>query len=430
VNDTPRTFRSRIQKVPVLAWISLLIAAALSGAATGYWFARHGGEPADPMHPAVQTTSAAAVSSDRPALYWYDPMVPNQHFDKPGKSPFMDMQLLPKYADEGGAGGDVRISPNIIQNLGLRIAPVQLGRLSQPIEAVGNIVFNQRDVAIIQSRTSGFVSRVYGRAPADVLHQGAPLVDLLVPQWAGAQAEFLALVRSGDRELIDAGRQRLLLLGMPADLINHVEASHQQQPTVTIVAPIGGAIESLEVRAGMTISAGATLARVNGLDTVWLEAAIPEAQSGLLTLGQPVAARLAAYPGETFKGRVTSILPQTSVETRTTRVRVELPNPNLRLRPGMFAQLQLQAGDDTPRLWVPTESIIRTGQRNLIIVAAEANRFEPTEVQIGAEAGGRTVILSGLEAGQKVVASGQFLIDSEASLQGVLARFEQRGTGP
>ena len=422
MTDTPRMFRTQIGRVPVLAWIGLMIAIAALSAAGGYWFARHGGGKADGLPPATQGNPAAAGSSDRPALYWYDPMVPNQHFDKPGRSPFMDMQLVPKYADEGGASGGVEISPNIVQNLGLRIAPVEFGRLSQPIEAVGNIVLNQRNVAIVQSRTSGFVSRVYGRAPADVLQRGAPLVDLLVPEWAGAQAEFLALVRSGDRELMEAARQRLLLLGMPADLIARIEASHQQQQTITIVAPIAGAIESLDVREGMTISAGATLAKINGLETVWLEAAIPEAQSGTVALGQTVEAQLAAYSGETVKGRVIAILPETSVETRTTRVRVELRNPTLRLRPGMFAQLRLHAGDDTPRLWVPSEAIIRSGRRNLVIVAAATNRFEPTEVQIGSEAGSKTVILSGLKEGQKVVASGQFLIDSEASLRGVLAR--------
>src|ERR1700737_1804038 len=250
MNDAPRSFRSQIGRVPVLAWIGLLIGVAVLRAAGGYWFARKAGGQADVLHPEAGSGSAGFGSSDRPALYWYDPMVPNQHFDKPGKSPFMDMQLVPKYADEGGASGGVQISPNIVQNLGLRVALVELGRFSHPIEAVGNILFNQRNVAIVQSRTAGFVSRVYGRAPADVLRRGAPLVDLLVPEWAGAQAEFLALVRSGDRDLIDAARQRLFLLGMPAELIARIEASHQQQATVTISAPIAGAIESLDVRGG------------------------------------------------------------------------------------------------------------------------------------------------------------------------------------
>jgi Cu(I)/Ag(I) efflux system membrane fusion protein len=435
MNDAPRTFRSTIAEVPALAWIGLIIAMAALSAASGYWLARRADGSSDLMHPLPQRDSSAAASFARRVLYWYDPMVPNQHFDKAGKSPFMDMQLVPKYAEEGAAGGGVRINPNIVQNLGLRLASVELGRFAQTIEAVGNIGFNQRNVAIVQSRTPGFVSRVYGRAPADVIHRGAPLVDLLVPEWAGAEAEFLALVRSGDRDLIEAGRQRLLLLGMPAERVAHVESSRQPQATVTIAAPIAGAIESLDVREGMTVSAGITLARINGLETVWLEAAIPEAaipeaQSGRVALGQAVEAQLAAYSAATVQGRVIAILPETSVETRTTRVRVELPNPDLRLRPGMFAQLRLNTGDDTPRLWVPTEAIIRTGTRNLVIVAGEANRFEPTEVRIGPEAGAKTVVLSGLKEGQKVVASGQFLIDSEASLRGVLGRLEKTGSEP
>lgn len=425
MNDEPRTFPSRVGRLPALGWVGMIVIVAVLSAAGGYWVARHGGG-ADVMPETAGKSPAGARDSGRQVLYWYDPMVPNQHFDKPGKSPFMDMQLLPKYADESTGSAGVQISPNIVQNLGLRVAPVESGRFSQPLQAVGNVGFNQRNVAIVQSRTNGFVSRVYDRAPADVLRRGAPLVDLLVPEWAGAQTEFLALLRSDDRGLIEAARQRLLLLGMPADLIARIESSQKQQSTITIVAPIGGAIESLEVREGMTVSAGATLAKINGLETVWLEAAVPEAQSELLAVGQSVEAQLAAYSGETVQGRVIAILPETSVETRTTRVRVELPNPNLRLRPGMFAQLRLHVGDDTPRLWVPSEAIIRTGTRNLVISAEEGNRFEPTEVQTGTEAGGKTVILSGLKEGQNVVASGQFLIDSEASLRGVLARLNSQ----
>lgn len=413
----------------VLVVAGVLVVAAVSAGA-GYWFARYGDRAMSPVQSATSMPSSSMSPTgtmdtggqDRKPLYWYDPMVPIQHFDKPGKSPFMDMQLVPKYANAGGDSAGVEISPNIVQNLGLRIAPVELGRFSQPIEAVGNLVFNQRHIAIVQSRTNGFVSRVYDRAPGDVIRRGAPLVDLLVPEWAGAQAEFLALVRNGDRDLSEAARQRLVLLGMPPELIARIESTREQQPTITIGSPIPGAIESLEVREGMTVSAGATLAKINGLDPVWLEAAIPESQSGLVALGQTVEAQLTAYAGETVKGRVTQILPEANAETRATRVRVELPNPRLRLRPGMFARLRLDTGDSTPRLSVPSEAVIHTGTRNLVIVAADENRFQPTEVQTGAEAAGKTVILAGLKEGQKVVASGQFLIDSEASLRGVLAR--------
>jgi membrane fusion protein, copper/silver efflux system len=390
----------------------------LSGT-VGYWIARPRSEP--------RSASASAGGPERKPLYWYDPMAPSQHFDKPGKSPFMDMQLVPKYSDAGGDSHAVEVNPNIVQNLGLRIASVERGTFAQTVEAVGSLVFNQRHIAIVQSRTNGFVSRIYDRAPGDVIKRDAPIVDLLVPEWAGAQAEFLAVVRSGDADLIEAARQRLLLLGMPSDLIARIDATRQQHTTVTIVSPIPGAIESLEVREGMTVSGGATLAKINGLDPVWLEAAIPESQSAAIAPGQTVEAHMVAYPGETFGGQVTEILPEANVDTRAIRVRVELPNPHLRLRPGMFARVRLDSGDKTPRLWVPTEAVIYTGTRHLVIVAADENRFEPTEVRIGPETAGRTVVLSGLKEADKVVVSGQFLIDSEASLRGVLARLNSEG---
>ena len=259
---------------------AVLVAVAVLGVAGGYGLARHNGQY---MHTVNSTASA-----DRKALYWYDPMVPNQHFDKPGKSPFMDMQLVPKYAGEGGDEASIRIDPSIVQNLGVRLTTVERGTSSQPIEAVGSIVFNQRNVAVIQARTNGFVARVYARAPGDVLQRNAALVDLLVPEWAGAQAEFLTLLKNADHDLIDAARERLMLLGMPTELIKRIEGEKKTQTTVIVRTPIAGAIESLEVREGMTVTAGANLAKINGLETVWIEAAVPETQGGLATLGKAV----------------------------------------------------------------------------------------------------------------------------------------------
>ena len=395
-----------------------VLLAAMSAAA-GYWFARRGGES---LHP-VPSTSAAA-SHERKPLYWYDPMVPNQRFDKPGKSPYMDMQLVPRYADDSGEGNavGVRIDPGIVQNLGVRFVQVERGTLSQPLEAVGTVQLNQRDVAVVQARSAGFVTRVYARAPGDVLGRNAAIVDLLVPEWAGAQSEFLVLLKSGDPGLIDAARQRLLLLGMPPELVAHIEATGEPLTTTTIRSPLAGVIETLEVREGMTVSAGSTLAKINGLASVWLEAAIPEARGALAQLEKAVDVRLTAYPGQAFKGRVIAVLPQANVETRTIRVRIELPNPDGRLRPGMFAQVRLDSGAQPAAVYVSSEAIIRTGTRAIVIVAGERGQFIPTEVKLGADVNGKTVILGGLTEGQRVVASGQFLIDSEASLRGVLGR--------
>jgi membrane fusion protein, copper/silver efflux system len=406
------------RKLIGIAFGAAVLLAAISAGA-GYWFARRGSESAHPA-PAM-----SAGGHERKPLYWYDPMVPNQRFDKPGKSPFMDMQLLPKYADdsaEEGDAGTVRIDPGIVQNIGVRFTQVERGVLSQPVEAVGTLGFNQRDVAVVQARSAGFVTRVYARAPGDVLGRDAAIVDLLVPEWAGAQSEFLVLLKSGDRDLIDAARQRLSLLGMPPELVAHIEATREPRTTITIRSPLGGVIETLDAREGMTVSAGSTLAKINGLATVWLEAAIPEARGALAQLGKAVEVRLTAYPGQSFKGRVIAVLPQANVETRTVRVRIELPNPQGRLRPGMFAQVRLDNGAQAAALYVASEAIIHTGTRAVVIVADERGRFIPTEVQVGADLSGKTVILRGLTEGQRVVASGQFLIDSEASLKGVLAR--------
>ncbi len=359
--------------------------------------------------------------SGRKVLYWYDPMVPAQHFDKPGKSPFMDMQLVPKYAGDAPGEAGVQIDPARVQNLGLRVASVERGAISSGVTASGIVDFNARDVAVVQAKAAGFVQRVYGRAPGDVVSAGAPLADVLVPEWAGAQGEFLAVRRIGDEALTRAARQRLQLLGMSPALVSAVERSGQVRNVVTITTPTGGVIKTLSVRNGMTISAGQTLAEVNGLSRVWLNAAVPEAVAGQVSLGETVTATLTAFPGQTFSGRVTAILPQAQAESRTLTARIELPNPGGRLRPGMFASVRF-GGIQQPALLIPSEAVIRTGTRTLVMLARPDGRYEPAEVRVGREGGGRTEVLAGLSEGEKVVASGQFLLDSEASLSGVMAR--------
>lgn len=356
----------------------------------------------------------------RPILYWYDPMLPAERYPGPGKSS-MGMALIPKYADEAQAGSGVRIAPERTQNLGVRLAVVERGALPGGLVATGVIGFSERDVAVVQARAGGFVQRVYARAPGDVIGAGAPLADILVPEWAGAQGEFLAVRRTGDAALVAAARQRLQLLGMPPSLITSVERSGRVRNVVTVTTPSGGVIRTLGVRQGMTVAAGQTLAEVNGLGRVWLDAAVPEAEAGQLQPGQAASATLAAYPGETFRGRVSVILPETQAQTRTLTARIELPNTGGRLRPGMFATVQFE-GADRPALLVPSEALVRTGRRTLVMVARDGGRYLPAEVRTGREAGGQTEILSGLTEGEKVVASGQFLIDSEASLAGVTPR--------
>ena len=396
-----------------IRWGGSLLAIALVAGGTGYWF----GHRRDAAAP-----TATAAGSPK-VLYYYDPMFPNQKFDKPGKSPFMDMQLVPKYADEASSTGSagVTIAPGAQQNLGMRVVTAKTGNLVSVLTVTGTVEFNQRDVAIVQARSTGFVQRVYTRAPGDVVRAGAPIADLLLPEWGGAQTEFLSVRRLGKAELTAAARQRLRLLGMPDGVIAQVERTGRPNGIVTITTPISGAIQSLDARQGVTLAAGQTLAQINGLGTVWLNAAVPEARAGDVRMGQAATATLTSFPGETFAGRVIAILPTAQAESRTLTVRIELANRNGRLRPGMFAQVAL-GSDARPALLVPSEAVIRTGTRTLVMLAAGDGKYHPAEVRTGREAGGQTEIIAGLADGEKVVASGQFLLDSEASLTGIPAR--------
>lgn len=406
----PARARSGRGRTVALIGAGALLAALGTGA--GWWVARR-------EVPAAAAATPAAPAVERRVLYWYDPMVPNQHFEQPGKSPFMDMALVPKYADEAGAGeGSVQIDPRLRQNLGMRSAVVEEGTLAgggQRLPAV--LGYNGRAAAVVQARAAGFVERVYGHAPLDVLAPGAPLVDLLLPEWAAAQREYLAVRATGDAHLARAARERLRLLGMPEDSIARIERSGEPETVVTVAAPIGGVLTELGVRAGMRVDAGATLARIDGIDPVWLTAAVAEAQAAGLSPGATVAARLAAFPGEIFGGRVTALLPEVHAETRTLRLRVELANTDGRLRPGMYATLDITPEGGRRALLVPSEALIRTGRRTLVLLAESAGAFRPVEVVAGREADGKTEVLEGLAAGQRVVVSGQFLIDSEASLR-------------
>ena len=400
--------------------VGLLVAAGI-GYGVAQWRGAAAGAHGSTASAALPASAATAAADSRKVLYWYDPMKPDARFDKPGKSPFMDMQLVPKYADEVGTGG-VQIDPRLAQSLGLRLATVARETVSTGIDAVGTLGFNERDVAIVQTRTAGFVERVYARAAGDVIAAGAPLVDVLVPEWAGAQQEYLAVRATGDAALAAASRQRLVLLGMPEALIGEVERGGQPRQVMTITSPTAGVIQELMVRAGMALMPGMTLARINGLGTLWLEVAVPEVHAALLSPGRPVRATLAAYPGETFDGRVAVVLPEAARETRTLRVRIELPNRAGKLKAGMYAQATI-GGQREEALVVPSEAVIRTGQRAVVFVAGEqTGRFSPVEVELGREVGGRLIVRKGLSAGQQVVASGQFLIDSEASMSGMVGR--------
>jgi Cu(I)/Ag(I) efflux system membrane fusion protein len=379
-----------------------------------------------------QTAGDADPLSGRKVLYWHDPMVPGQRFDKPGKSPFMDMQLVPVYADSGGDESAVSISPRMQQNLGVRTVLVSRGTQKTSIEAVGSTTYNERDVALVQARSNGFVERLYVRAPLDPVRQGQPLAELYVPDWVGAQEEFLTAKRinaqgtgSGIDGLVDAARQRLRLAGMSDEQIRRFEVSGVVQSRVTLTAPISGVVAELTAREGMTVMAGAPLFRINGLGTIWVNAEVPENVAGLVRPGNAVEARAPALAGVTFRGKVSALLPEVNAATRTLKARIELANPGNRLVPGMFVTVDLAPAAAKDVLLVPSEAVIQTGKRSVVVVAQGDGKFVAVDVELGLDSNGQTEIRKGLKVGQSVVVSGQFLVDSEASLKGTTTRMSE-----
>ncbi len=412
-------------------FVALLIAASAAGG--GYWFAKRRMNMEMTTPAAAQAASATTATGDatantaeRKVLYWHDPMIPGPKFDKPGKSPFMDMQLVPVYADEGADQGKVTISSRTLQNLGIRIVDVKEGRMETGFSAIGAVNVDERSLVAVQARVTGYIEKLYVRAQYDAVVRGQPLAEIYSPEWLAAQEEYLVLKRSTRPDvesLAQAARQRLLLLGISDAQIQRIDQSGQPAPRITLYAPEGGIVWELGVRDGMTVNPGMTLFRLAALGSVWVNAEVPETEAPLVRPGAAVTARATALPGAVYKGTVAAFLPDVNPMTRTIKARIVLANPGGRLKPGMFVNVEFGSAAK-PALMVPSEAVIHTGKRTIVILAEEGGKFRPLEVDAARESQDMTEIRKGLTAGQKVVASGQFLIDSEASLKSTLTRLE------
>lgn len=370
----------------------------------------------------VAAPGAAASSAERRVLYWHDPMVPGQRFDTPGKSPFMDMQLQPVYTDEADEadGSGVRVSAQVQQNLGIRTATVTRAELGSTFEAVGAVQYDERLSVAVQTRAAGIVERLFVRAPMERVARGQALGTVFAPEWLAPLNDIVALKRAGaSTELLDAARGRTRAMSIPAELLRQAEAGVAPQARYTLVAPAAGVVAELGVREGVAVSPGMTLFRIAGLEKVWAVAEIPEAQAVRLARGQKVRAALQADPSQTFTGVLQEILPQVNAATRTLQARFEVDNRKGQLVPGMLLRLQVD-GPTASRRLVPAEAVIRTGTRAVAIVRKDNGSFEPREVKLGADFGDLLEVTQGLTEGDQVVASGQFLVDSEARLRSVL----------
>ena len=364
--------------------------------------------------------------TERKILYYHDPMVPGNKFEAPGKSPFMDMMLVPTYAGaESSDNSTVSVSSRIQQNLGVRTGEVMLTQWTPELSVVGTVAWNDRSQFVVQARATSFVEKLHVRAALDPVRKGQPLLELYVPDWIAAQEDYLTtlgLKTDGLERLTQAARQRMRQAGMTETQISLVERTRQVHARITLSAPASGVITELMVRDGSTVTMGTPLMRINSLSSLWVEAEIPESLTAQVRVGSEVEAQTAALPAEVFRGQVQALLPEINPTTRTRKARMVLDNPHELLVPGMFVQMKLSGGPARTVLVVPSEALVRTGQRTLVI-GVENEDFRPLEVRIGYEQNGQTEILSGLKQGQKIVLSSQFLIDSEANLKGVEGRW-------
>ena len=362
---------------------------------------------------------------ERKVLFWYDPMKPDVKFDKPGKSPFMDMDLVPKYADEehaaAGAPG-VRIDPTQTQNLGVKTVAVTRGPLRYAQTFPANISYNEYQYVIMQARAAGFINKVYPLTVGDKVKQGTPLLELTIPDWVEAQSEYLLLQETGGTATqVEGILERLRLAGMPDDDFRRLKATRKIQTRFTLKAPIDGVITAFDLRAGMNIAKDNVVAKIQGMDPVWVSVAVPESIAWLIKDASQFSIQVPAWPGKTFRISKWTLLPSVDSVTRTLQLRLQVNNPDEALKPGMNAYLQLTS-ESEPMLLIPSKALIDSGSEQRVITVDNEGRFVPKIVQVFHESTGVTAIRSGLQEGEKVVASGLFLIDSEANIAGALER--------
>ena len=377
-------------------------------------------------NPAKASDPLVDPKTGRKVLYWHDPMAPGKKFDKPGKSPFMDMPLVPVYADES-AGPGVSVSAGVTQSLGIRTALVRKADLAASLDVVGVVAPNERATEVVQSRVTGYIEKLHVRAVLDPVKKGQALATIHAPEWAAALEEYLGVRRAQPGPaLVDAARARLRLLSIPDSVVASSEQSGKAQSRFTLTAPASGVVAELGVRDGAMVSPGMTLFRIVDLGSVWVMASVPEALAGRIRSGSQAEVRVAGI-ADAFTGKFSAVLPDVDPATRAVKARVELRNPGLVLKPGMFVRVALKQEASEQALVVPQESVITTGKRSVVILALDGGKYSPVEVTLGRENGADIEVRSGLSEGQKVVASGQFMLDSEASLKSGLSRLD---TGP
>ncbi len=371
-------------------------------------------------------TNITASTSERTVLYYKAPMDPNYRRDAPGKSP-MGMELVPVYADEvdGVDPAVVSIDPTIVNNLGVRSAAAEEGVLSRRIETVGYVGYDEDTIRHVHTRTDGWIEKLSIKTTGDPVTRGQVLFEFYSPTLVNAQEEYLATLQSSNVPLRKASRQRLTAFGVGEEEIKRLESERKVRQRVPIYARSDGFVAHLGVREGIYITAATDVMSIAELDSVWVLVEVFERQVAWVKAGQRAEVMPDYLPGEVLQGTVDYVYPELDAKTRTLKVRLRFDNPVEALRPNMFSRVTIFGTETPPVVHVPQEALIRGGTVDRVVLALGDGRFRTQAVKVGIEAGDRVEIRSGVSAGDRVVTSGQFLIDSESNIDSALSRFDE-----
>lgn len=370
------------------------------------------------MAPTNSGEASSVVTAEKKPLYWVAPMDANYKRDKPGKSP-MGMDLVPVY-DDGGKGpdegpGTIRISPDVVNNLGVRTAIVSYKSLHTEINTVGYVTYDEDKLVHIHPRVQGWIEKLYVKAIGDPVKKGQPLYEIYSPELVNAQEELLLALDRKNSRLISAAENRLSALQLPKSSIVKLKKTKKVQQTITFYSPQNGVVENLKIREGFYVKPGSTLMSIGDLSEVWVEAEVFERQAGQVKTGTPVTMTLDYLPGKTWQGKVDYIYPTLDAKTRTVKVRLRFKNEDGEFKPNMFAQIAIHTTGDEQVLLIPKEALIRTGNQDRVVLALGEGSFKSVAVSVGRYDSESVEIIEGVHDGEKVVSSAQFLLDSESS---------------
>lgn len=370
------------------------------------------------MAPYGNSQQPSSASDEKKPIYWVAPMDANYKRDKPGKSP-MGMDLIPVY-DDGGKGpdegpGTIRISSDVVNNLGVRTALVSYKSLHTEINTVGYVTYDEDKLVHIHPRVQGWIEKLYLKSVGDPVKKGQALYEIYSPELVNAQEELLLALDRKNVRLISAAENRLAALQLPKSAIVKLKKTKKVQQTITFYSPQNGVVENLNIREGFYVKPGSTLMSIGDLSEVWVEGEVFERQAGQVKTGTPVTMTLDYLPGKTWQGQVDYIYPTLDAKTRTVKIRLRFKNEDGEFKPNMFAQIAIHTTGDEQALLIPKEALIRTGTQDRVVIALGEGSFKSIEVSVGRFDSESVEILAGLNEGEKIVSSAQFLLDSESS---------------